>query len=568
MKSWKILAVLAVVGSIAFGAFWLLHRSAKLDRLALINAEQSYLSTFADSLQKQPRPEAASSASVFLSANAVNSVLAGADQFSLNAPHASGAALKIITMRTAFRDGFPEVLANIQIVSLQPDVQLNAKLHAALEPRVDKASPTTLLLKVHPLSIDADAEILKGVKISSKQLNRLLADVLKSYADLIPEITIPLSRDISIAFPAAHVPLQIPTQHGRLNGEIDLPALSTQTSVIVSGVYFLSDGVHVLLGVGDPGKISLPYKIGPSSAASDSGGNIDSIIQEKSKQIDSLRESLQPKLVPLKVPESDFRVWISKDLLSQMTNTFNALSTSARTIHYHTISEEGQIYQTGGGGLGCGGYANLVGGNSAQGDLQVSNFSVGWSPQGLTASADFNFSFNAQVTGHVNGPAGPHPTWVLNCIHLPWPINKDVCTNLPSATISCETPVGGGLGLGSYGIHGQRTEKLTAAINLHSDESSWLLYDAAIVSPDQIPITIEVGLGQLGTAGFPINFPVPHQPLLTGKAPSVFGQEGQLQMPQTKSKGYTLTATPQKSSLDETGYAATGKIDLKWNRLP
>jgi hypothetical protein len=182
------------------------------------------------------------------------------------------------------------------------------------------------------------------------------------------------------------------------------------------------------------------------------------------------------------------------------------------------MSEEGQIFQTGGGGAGCGGYANVVGGNSASADLKIGQLSSSFTQQGVTVAADFEFSFNAQVTAHVNGPAGPHTSMVLNCIEI---FHKRLCTDLPSVTISCDTPIGGGVGLSNYGVHGTRTERLTAAVTMHSDSSTWLAYDVAVVSPDQVPITLEVGLGSLGTAGFPITLPVPHQALLSGKAPNI-----------------------------------------------
>lgn len=563
----SLVGIIVVIGAIGLGFLgvrWYLHRNAQSDQLSLLNAEYAYLSTLGDILQKQPQPEESASASVFLSTNSVNSVLAGMDNTPVEIPHVSQTTLKSVSLRTAFIDGFPEVTGDVEITHHNPEAQVKAKLHAALEPRLDKASPTALLLFIHPLSLDADVTFFGG-SLSSEELNKLLRDVLVKYVASMPHISIPLSQDISIAFPATHIPLSVPTQHGKLNGEIDVPGLSTKTTVLVSGVFFLSDGIHVLLGVGDPAKVALPYQNDFAESSSVPAGGLSSALIAKSNQIEVLRAALQPKVLSLKVEGADFRVWVSKNLLSEVTNTFNALSPAARTVHYHTLSEEGQIYQTGGGGLGCGGYANLVGGNSAQADLKVGNFSTAWSQQGLSASAQYDFSFNAQVTGHVNGPAGPHATWVLNCVHIGWPFNKDVCTNLPSTTISCDTPIGGGVGLGSYGVHGTRTETLTAALNLHSDASNWLLYDVAIVSPDQIPMTIEVGLGQLGTAGFPVTFPVPHQPLLTGSAPSLFEQVGDFDVPGATSKHYKFTAAPTGGSTSSTGYAAVGKITVAWN---
>ena len=110
-----------------------------------------------------------------------------------------------------------------------------------------------------------------------------------------------------------------------------------------------------------------------------------------------------------------------------------------------------------------------------------------------------------------------------------------------------------------------RTERLAATLTLHSDASSWLIYDLAVTSPDQIPITVSVGLGQLGSVGIPISFNVPHQALLSGKAPSVFSQSGVLEDPIShSSKKYTFAIAPTAGTVQPDGYAATGKLTVQW----
>jgi hypothetical protein len=87
----------------------------------------------------------------------------------------------------------------------------------------------------------------------------------------------------------------------------------------------------------------------------------------------------------------------------------------------------------------------------------------------------------------------------------------------------------------------------------------------AITSPDQIPITIEVGLGQLGRAGFPIVVPVPHQPLLNGKASDVLEKSDTVTIPSLQlSKSYKLTVAGLAGSVNPTRYAASGKLTVKW----
>jgi hypothetical protein len=102
-------------------------------------------------------------------------------------------------------------------------------------------------------------------------------------------------------------------------------------------------------------------------------------------------------------------------------------------------------------------------------------------------------------------------------------------------------------------------------MNLRSDPSSWLIYDVAVTSPDQIPITVSVGLGQLGSVGIPISFNIPHQALFSGKAPSVFSQSGLLEDPISHlSKKYSFSITPTGGTVQADGYAALGKLAVQW----
>jgi hypothetical protein len=86
-----------------------------------------------------------------------------------------------------------------------------------------------------------------------------------------------------------------------------------------------------------------------------------------------------------------------------------------------------------------------------------------------------------------------------------------------------------------------------------------------VVSPDQVPITIEIGLGQLGTLGLPFNFGVPHQALLSGKAPLLFDQSGQISDPASGfSKRYSISAVPVSGVVGKDGYAAAGTLRVQW----
>jgi hypothetical protein len=542
-----------------------IHKQATSATLSLLDSEHAYLSTLNTIIGRQGNPETSGSLSVFVSKASLDHLLEGVDGTQLTLDSKPGTTVKLNQLRTLFKDGFPEIVGDVTLTTPSLNGSLNARLAAVIEPRIDKAAPSTLLLYIRPLDLQPTVTTAGGKTIGSDLVNGILGDLAKAYSDLLPHLTVPLSQRFSIAFPPSKIPVSLPTQHGKLNGEVDAPGLTAGSSIIVSGLVFLSDGIHIYLTAGNADKPDLvfPYQIAENHTSYSDQNALDAAITVKEKENEDFRQSMTTKLAPMKVQGSDVRVWVSQKMLALVTDTFNKLTPQERTFHYHTLSEEGQIYQTGGGGAGCGGYANVSGGNTANADLAVNALTASFTNTGATVSADFQFSFNAQVVTHVNGPAGPHTFMVLNCIDLGL---IRPCTNLPSVTISCDTPIGGGVSGGSYGINGNRTDRLAAAVSLHSDASTWLAYDVAITSPDQIPITISVGLGQLGSAGFPITVPVPHQSLLTGKAPNVLDQTGTVAIPSLKiSKPYKFSLSGITGSVDPTGYAAAGKLAIQWN---
>ncbi len=564
MKSYALTAIL-IVGTAGCSSVRNLHKQANSSTLSLLDSERAYLSSLNSIVEQQGNPESNSSLSVFISKASLDGVLQGMDRTQVSLGSKPPATVKINQLRTRFKDGFPEIVGDVVVTTPSANGSVNAKLSAVIEPRIDRAAPSTLLLYVRPLDLRAALTTGGGSVLDSGFLDHVLTDLAKVYSDRLPHVSVPLSQQFSVAFPASRVPVSLPTQHGKLNGEVDVPGMTAGTSILVSGLVFLDDGIHVYLAAGDAAKADLvfPYKIAENRTSYPDQNSLDATISAKEKANDELRRSMENKLAPMKVPVADVRIWASQKMLAIVTDTFNRLTPQQRTFHYHTISEEGQTYQTGGGAAGCGGYATLSGGNTANADLAVGALAASFTNTGATVSADFQFSFNAQVVTHINGPAGPHGTMVLNCIDL-GPLGRP-CTNLPSVTVSCETPIGGGVSGGSYGVSGNRTDRLTAAASLHSDDSTWLAYDVAITSPDQIPITIEVGLGQLGRVGFPITVPVPHQALLSGKAPNILDQSGTITIPSLQlSKSYKLTASGVVGSVNPTGYAAAGKLAVQW----
>jgi hypothetical protein len=558
-----ICGVAAIIAIVAAIVYFHHHKAAQSSELTLLDAEYSYLTTLRDTLQKQPNPETQGSLSVFVSANALNNVLSGGDNSVISVKKPKEVKIKLNSIRTDFRDGFPGVVAKTLVTSQNPSLSFEAELYCVIEPRVDSSNPTDLLLYFHPVYLRIGDNTQSGAV--TELVSSLSTDLAEEYADTLPHLSVPLAQEFSVSFPASHIPLAIPVPAGTMNAEVDVAGLEMHPAAYISGVFFLADGIHIIVTTKPDAtkpteKVIFPYRIDKQTRTEQRGNG--STIEEKRAQINSVRAGLQNLTQPLKVPDSDFRVWISKNLFAVVADIFDKLTPADRKIHFHVLSTVGQLYRVGGGGFGCGGYAELVGGNSLSGDLDLHDASSTWSKDGETMSVAFDFSFNGQVTGHVNGTAGPHATWVLNCVNLGF---ARPCTNLPSTTISCDTPIGGGIGLSNYGVSGKRSDHIGANLRPHSDSSNWLSYDVSIVAPDQIPITIDVGLGQLGHVGFPINVGIPHQPLLSGKAPNIFSHSGVLVEPTSRiSKSYQVDLVPTVGTVQDDGYAVVGKLSIKW----
>ncbi len=563
MKALRVAIFIApfLVIAAGFGLWHLQSLRDGADGIAVkrLEREQTYLAVLRDRLQSSSEADLGAMASAFISVASINAVLAGLEGIRIPLQKPVGVTLDVESVRTQFLDGFPEVVAKAHITHTDSTVKVGVLLTLVLEPRLDDAHPNVIQLYAKPTGLTVDASLPALGVLTPSQVSEVLRDLTVHYAETLPYASIPLAETLSIAQPVGHLPVDLPTGNGRLRGVVVTPPLSSTIPINISGLLFLSDGLHVLLGVG-PGSLDLTPFFKPSKAGA--GLVSEAALKEEAArltlEVKKLRTEIEPKLASIKVSDSDFRLWVSKGALVQLDSVFNSLTEQQRTIQYSTTSEEGQIYEQGGGGAGCGGFANVVGGNSATAQIKVGRFATAWTEQGLKASADLEFAFRAQVKAHMRGAAGPHVYMGLQCL-------LGVCTDVPQVTVSCRTPVGGGVSLGSYGVSGTRTERITVNTTLRSDPSSWLIYDVAIVSPDEMPMTISVGLGQLGTVGIPIKFKVPHTTLMSGKAPPLFAQSGEVALASIGlRRAYDVALVPVAGVVGPTGYASKGNVKITW----
>lgn len=554
-----LLLVLGVAASVAFKR-WSATNIAQ-GQIALLNAELAYTTQLTEGLKRIGSSPNTTAVTVVLSPRSLNELLEGLSGVTMVIPDIEG-QVEIKAVSVEFRDAFPEVRVDAHLTSSRVTGGLDASISATIEPQLTADAPNTLLLFVRPLEIHPVVTI-GGAKIKvSRDIENVLATILTKYAESLPRVTIPLASSFQVDFPPTTQAIRVPTNDGALIGTIDFPSFSSGIAITIKQVYFLTDGIHVVASTAKEAPELLPFKIAPTPAVSTHA--LSTVIAEKQAAIASVRAELEPLITSLKINDADLVIEVAPQLLNSVLTSFNSLTDAQRTVHYKTTAEEGQLYRTGGGGAGCGGYVELVGHNSARADARVSNIATTFADNSLSLSADMSFSFDAQITGHVNGPAGPHDTNDLKCINI---FGKDICTNVPGIAISCDSPIGGGFGLGSYSVSGSRDERITAKATFTSDNTSWLHYAVTIVAPTQVAMTIEVDLDKLGKLGLPFTFPVPTTTIASGTAPALFGNRGQLESNgQVRMlKQYDISVQPVSSAMSAAGYRFTARTNIMWS---
>ena len=275
---------------------------------------------------------------------------------------------------------------------------------------------------------------------------------------------------------------------------------------------------------------------------------VDDEIKAKQKAIAELKQQLAPQLQPLLVRDADVRLWVSNTIPGKVADVFNSLTPAQRRLHYDATSEAGQLKNSNGGALGCGWYVTFEGGNSAHADLDLSQLTLGSSGSSIPISFNYHVDLNAQVHGHVKGPAGPCSFW------HPWP--------------TCDCPIWGGVGT-SVGAYGEKGGTIGGRFDLSSDAKHWLLYGIVLTGPAQISITVNLRnpIPNIPDAGFPTHFDLPLGLLLTGSAPDVFQGDGEIKVgtPPILDRKYQISVQPQPLLSDATGFAVKARVNISWN---
>jgi hypothetical protein len=165
VKSYPVTAIL-VVGMLGCSPIRNLHKQANSATMSLLDSESAYLASLNSIIEQQGNPESRSSLSVFVSKASLDVVLQGVDGTQVVLDSKPPTTVKINQLRTLFKDGFPEVVGEVAVTSPSVKASVNAKLSAVVEPRIDKAMPSTLLLYVRPLDLQATVTTAGGSQLA------------------------------------------------------------------------------------------------------------------------------------------------------------------------------------------------------------------------------------------------------------------------------------------------------------------------------------------------------------------------------------------------------------------
>ena len=255
----------------------------------------------------------------------------------------------------------------------------------------------------------------------------------------------------------------------------------------------------------------------------------------------------QRALDAMKVKDADIRIFANRSLTDGLIALWNAMPEGRKTVSFDSIAQSGQLYSKGGGGLGCGGYAELQGPNDFHLTAAIPQLATQWKDSELAVSATYRVDVRAQFHVHVNGPPGPHRNhwW-----EVPW--------------LSCSSPLGGGAGT-SIGASARKEDSLEGVIVLAPNPNGQIGYSLQLRGPAEREITVSAGLGQLGTVGLPVKYKLPTGAIVSGTIPSLFEYKGSLQSPaKGVTREYALRLTDIRSSLTGSGLALNATAAIEW----
>jgi hypothetical protein len=270
-----------------------------------------------------------------------------------------------------------------------------------------------------------------------------------------------------------------------------------------------------------------------------SGSNLDDQIIQKENEIKILKEKLEPMVTPLLVKDCHLRLWISKQWLTSMINSYNRLPLPQRQHTFQMTQGIGRLKDQWGGGLGCGFYVE-VDSNRFHMVLTVDSLRNQWQ-NGIALETHFNLSGKVQLHGHVRGPACPFKS----C--------RD-CT------------IGNGFG-SRVGTDISAQSSLSIRLHLNKQGNAFryqIIQDRETI----VPLTLHFHLNRAGNIAISTSFKLPAGIWFDGKLPEFLEYQNLVRIgPITEpilSKKYRLVLLPHQIHFIQSGLELKVNAKIEW----
>lgn len=214
-------------------------------RFEILKAEETSLQGLKVALSPSNDPlEGPGKVSLFLSVDTINEVLKGADGAIVNLAEVKSASVKVNSIRTDFRLGYPLLSIDATARKEGSDAELTLVGVARLLPKIiaqADGKPTLLEIKIYVESLVPRAK-WGWFEFEIGGFIRDLAQVkLSDEFRTVGVIRIPVDTDIPLNVQAKQTPAQFPGA----NATISTPDLSINGKATIEKVIVLPDGLHV-----------------------------------------------------------------------------------------------------------------------------------------------------------------------------------------------------------------------------------------------------------------------------------------------------------------------------------
>ena len=250
----------------------------------------------------------------------------------------------------------------------------------------------------------------------------------------------------------------------------------------------------------------------------------------------ALQKEVEPLVAPLQSIKSDVRVFASFDPIVAAVAGLNALPAEKRTVSFQSTGANGHFYDN--NDL-CNSYVEL----QSPGDLNAAGVLSAFS---ATAQEDGSLilTAHADTSGHLQAH------WQFVGVRVkPLGLGGGVCP-------------GGGVG-GSIGA----TFNKGLDVSLHvgfamAADGQTLTYQASIINPPRVDVTISAKFGNLGDLGIPVSFAMPGGAIASGQFPLLIAAGGKFVVPSEKGpRTYALALKPVSFAATKAGAVA------EWNSV-